>query len=515
MTHSRPRPRLPVTLAVLLPTVAAVALTSTRLPFRWNQIALAYAANYREYFRGLHMDGWSALFTQFVGIHPPAYSMVFLAMTEVGVSPLTWFVVSGSFSVGAVLAVGLAASRAGLGAGCVAMAATLLAVSPHRLAYSLEPNNYPLLLLVVAVQAMAFADFVRHERRGFLLGGSTLLGLWTHALFVTVPIAQAAALARGPQFRRVVTAFGVAAALCLPLVPSVLEGSGSIVNPGGGVGPVLQAMLIDFPARYGSAWAAWLVAIAAAVGVFRIPRSDDAAQRAVLTGWTLQLLVGAGLLALLLARGTAATHQFPYYLLLLPPACLLAGAAFERLRPSLVPLLTLLIAASAASSVTYAISESNRARRLWRDATVTHPTVTRALDAWTEGSSLLLLGYPEGGDDDKDVVDAAYALLPHDRPVNHEEPRVETLVGGDPYWGQPYGFFGDRWLYTYTSFLEDRWEAIFEATRGRGERLVVTIYPANVSWNDTQAALAWSRRHGIEPLTHDDAVVMVFGPGPL
>ena len=515
MTGSQTRPRLPIALAVLLPTVAAVALTTTRLPFRWNQIALAYAAYYREYFHGLHVDGWSALFTQFVGIHPPAYSMFFLAMTEVGVSPLTWFFVSGSFSVGAVLAVGLAASRAGLGAGCVAGAATLLAVSPHRLAYSLEPNNYPLLLLVVAVQALAFADFVRHERRGFLLAGTTLLGLWTHALFVTVPLAQATALARGPRFRRVVVTFGGAAVLCLPLVPSVLEGSGSVVNPGGGVGPVLEAMLIDFPARYGSAWASWLVATAAVVGVFRIRRSDDDAQRAVLTGWTLQLLAGAGLLALLLARGTAATHQFPYYLLLLPPGCLLAGAAFERLRPSLVPLLSLLIAASAASSVTYAVSESNRARRLWRDAALTYPTVARALDAWTEGSSLLLLGYPDGGDDDKDVVDAVYALLPHDRPVNHEEPRVETLVGGDPYWGQPYGFFGDRWLYTYTGFMEDRWESIFLATRGRGERLVVVVYPANELWEDTQAALAWSRRHGVEPLLQEDAVVMVFGPGPL
>ncbi|MCO4773784.1 MAG: hypothetical protein KDA24_27380 [Deltaproteobacteria bacterium] len=532
MSPPRPEPwtipesRWTLGLAVMLPAALAVGLTVTRLPYRWNQIALAYAAYYREYFFNLEIQGWTAAFTQFVGIHPPAYSLVFLGMTKAGASPDTWFATAGAFSVGGVVAVGLTAARSGMGVRLTAMAALLLAVSPHRLAYALEPNNYPLLLLVVALQGLAFADFVLARRRGVALAFLTLLGLWTHALFITVPLAQLGALAWSDRsaLRRGTATVAVAALGCLPLVPGVLEGSGSVVNPAGGWSAVVEAMLVRFPARYGAAWAGWIVGFAALVGVVRaIPSGVDAVQeetvaareRTVTRSWALQVAVGGGLLALLLARGTAATHQFPYYLLLLPPCCLLAARSLSGLRWSVAVGAKLLLLASVLSSLTWAWTESARATEAWRTAAVTYPMVARGVDAWTEGSSLILLGYPEGGDDDKDVVDPAYALIPHHLPVNHEEPVVETLVGGDPYWGQPFGFFGDRWLYTYTGFMEDRFEGIWSATRGRGERVVVAIYPASAGSNDTQAAIAWGRRHGVEPLTHDNTVLMVFGPGPL
>ncbi len=500
-------------LAMTGPVLLAAALTWTRVPFRWNQIALAYGAYFREYFAALQIEGLRGL-TQFVGIHPPAYSLLFLGMRQVGVSPATWFVVSGAWSVLAVLGVGLTARRAGLGPALTGVAALLLATSPHRLAYALEPNNYPMLLAVVALQGAAFARFGQDGRGRVALGALTLLGLWTHALFVTVPIAQAIALSwpRGPRWRPGLTTFAVAALLCLPLVPSVLEGAGSTVNVGGGLAVVGKAMLLDFPARYGAAWAGWVVAVAAGIGGIAALRARPIS--VVTRAWAAQVLVGGGLLALLLARGTAAAHQFPYYLLLLPPGCLLAATA---LRAGPVPgraALAALLLMAVGANVQWTVGESRRARAAFRAAAVTHPMVARGVGAWTEGSVLLLLGFPTGGDDDKDVVDPAYALVPMDQRVRHDEPEVPTLVGGDPYWGQPYGYPGDRWLYTFTGFIEDRFEGIFAAHRGRGERLVVVVYDTDQAPNDVAAVAAWGRRHGVEPLRGARELLFVFGPGP-
>jgi len=488
-------------LAVVLPTLLAAALTATRLPYRWNQVALAYAAYYREYFHTIDVHGLPGLLS-FVGMHPPAYSLLFLGMTEAGASPTTWLLVSGLCSVTAVAAVALTALRAGLEPGVAASAACVLAVSPHRLAYALEPNNYPLLLAVIGVQALVFADFVRGSRRGILLALVTALGLWTHALFVVVPLAQAAALVRDTRRKTGWVALGAAVLMCGPLVPAVLSGMGSTVNPGG-LGLAAQAMLLDFPARYGSAGAGWVVAVMTIAGATVAIRGPDVIARS----WALQLLGSGVLIAAMLVRGTAAAHQFPYYLVLLVPSALLVGRALGVPRLALAGPLLLL---SVGASLQWSLTEAARGREVWRTAAVTRPMVARAVGSWDAGAALILLGMPAGGDDDKDVIDPAYALVPRTLPVSHTAPHFPRMVAADPYWGQPYGYPEQRWLYTFTNFASDRFQAILRFHRGAGSRVLVVVYDTERAPEEAQSVRSWAETQGARTLRGPDAMLFVF-----
>ena len=272
----------------------AAVLTLTRLPFRWNQIALAYAAYFREYRHIIEVDGWPAAFTTFVGIHPPAYSLLFLSMMES--APLTWFLVSGAFSVAAVICVFLTGRTRSEDLFLPVTAGLLLATSPHRLAYALEPNNYPLLLLVTAAACLVFARWVRGGSPWPLLA-VTVLGLWTHALFVTVPVAQALAVWPDPRRRKMALAgLGIAFVGCLPLLPAVLGAAGSTVNEAPPVIDVLAALFVVLPHRYGTLMAAWAVVGLAVLGA-GVARADVVGR-----SWILQLGVGLAVLVFALLR---------------------------------------------------------------------------------------------------------------------------------------------------------------------------------------------------------------------
>ena len=484
-------------------TGLAVGLTVTRLPFRWNQIALAYASYFREYRRVIDLEGWTAAFTTFVGIHPPAYSLLFLTMMES--SPRTWFLISGLFSVSAVALLFATGRQADPRLRVAAAAGLLLASSPHRLAYALEPNNYPLLLLVTAGSMFAFARWIRGRGGAGALLYVTVLGLWTHALFVTVPVAQALAVARDPTRRRwAAGGLGVAFLLCSPLLPGVLDAAGSGMNDTPPLGDVGRALFVTLPARFGGPFPAWGVLALAVAGAFVRAPSEGAAPtgwpaEGVLTrSWLLQILLGGAVLALALVRGTAATWQFPYYLLLLAPVFLLAARPL-RGPPLVRGLAAVGIGAILVGNLTWTMAESRRARSAWRGAHLTHALVDRAVQHWTPGSSLVAIHFPDYSDDDKDALDPAFAHIPMGLPISLTDPDVPTLVGADPYWGQPVRYPGDRWLYTFTAVDPERLTVIADAVGAQGAQLIVVVWNTDVAPEELTKLEQWASGRGRTP----------------
>ena len=474
-------------------TVLAAALAWTRVPFRWTQVALAYMAYFREYAQAVEVNGPSGLLS-FVGLHPPAYSLVALGLMEAEASGRVWMAVSAAFGALAAGATALAAARLVPRAPVVAalVAGTLLATWPHRVAYGLEPNNYPLLTLAVALQAWAFVAWTSapDRRRDALLMAATTLGLWTHALFVTVPVGQALGLLGTGRARRMAGVTAVAAALCLPLVPGVLAVGGSVVNPGGGPLVVLGALL-DGVTRYGPGGALAL-GVGALAGLGAWSGRDEPGVRGLLA----QGLLGLGLVALSIARGTAAAHQFPYLLLFGTPTALLAARAAADRRAVAVGASLLLACTGGA----WGISEGARGRDAWDRAAVTHPMAARARSAWGPDTSLLLLGFPEGGDDDKDVLEPAMRFVPRAEPLLWEDPDIPGLTPADPYWGQPVALSGGRWLYTFTGFDPERATVIADTLRSRGEPLVVLVSEIDRAPHEVERVVVWAEARGARVL---------------
>lgn len=476
----------------------AALLTLTRLPFRWNQIALAYAAYFREYRHIIEVDGWPAAFTTFVGIHPPAYSLLFLSMMES--APLTWFLVSGAFSVAAVICVFLTGRTRSEDLFLPVTAGLLLATSPHRLAYALEPNNYPLLLLATAAACLGFARWVRGGSPWPLLA-VTVLGLWTHALFVTVPVAQALAVWPDVRLRRASLAgLGIAFVGCLPLLPAVLGAAGSTVNEAPPVIDVLAALFVVLPRRYGTLVAAWTLVGLAVLGA-GVARADVVGR-----SWILQLGVGLAVLVFALLRGTASTWQFPYYLVLLPPLLLLAATGVIRagqLWQLGVPLLLMVLGLN----VGWAAVESARAHGAWTDATATHGLVAQAVEEWEPGSSLVAIHFPDYSDDDKDALDPAFAHISMRTPIALVDPDVPTLVGSDPYWGQPVRYPEERWLYTFTAVEPERLTAIVEASSAP---VGVVVWNTHVAPKEMAELEMWAAGYSRRPQRGPSQSLWVF-----
>ena len=490
-------------------SVLAGALTLTRLPFRWNQIALAYAAYFREYRRVIDLEGWTAAFTTFVGIHPPAYSLLFLTMMDS--SPRTWFAVSGVFSVLAAALVVLAARTADRSWLVAGAAGLLLATSPHRLAYSLEPNNYPLLLLAVAASCLAFARWQRGRGGPLVLLAVTVLGLWTHALFVTVPLAQALALWPNRERRRpVLLGLGAAFLLCLPLVPAVLSAAGAAINPAPPFGDVLSALFVELPGRYGAALAAWGVVALAGFGVALPGRVEGSEGRdPVVLSWMLQVGIGGAVLVLALARGPAATWQFPYYVLLLPPVFLLAARPLGS-SPFLKGLAAVALGTILVTNLGWAVAESNQARAAWSRAHLSHSLVDRAVEHWIPGSSLVAIHFPDYSDDDKDALDPAFAHIPMGLPIELTDPQVPTLVGADPYWGQPVRYPDDRWLYTFTAVDAERLTVIADAVAAAEQQLIVVAWSTHVAPNELTKLEQWASERGRRPERGSSQALWMF-----
>jgi len=489
---------------------AAVLLQLSRLPLRWNPIAIAYASYYKEYRHAIRVDGWDAAFTTFVGLHPPAYSLIFLALMALGVAPLVWLLLSGLFSVASVPAVWFTARRGwGPGAGlAAAAAAAVLAVSPHRNAYGLEVNNYPLLVGVTALQLLAFAIWVRRaEGAGrrptvadLALAAATVLALYTHILSIALPAAQLAALGLTRSGRRRALRFGLtqgAAALpCLPLLPAILAGGQAPpINAAPGLAGAAEAVLLGFPTRYGSVWGTALVAVVLGFGALRILRAEGERDPVALS-WLLHGALTLGLIGGMVATGVAAAHQFPYYLAAVPSGALVVGSALAGRDPSglrrglgaaLVLGLTL---HAGAATLEWAVARQARAA-----APIDRGLVGLAIEEWRPGDALLLVGFPSYGDDDKDALDPTWALLPMTWRVRFEHPGVEQLVTADPYWGQPV-LFGGRWLYTFTEVHAERVDAIARHHLARGDRVLLALYDIEGSHGELIEAEDWAARMG-------------------
>ena len=100
------------------------------------------------------------------------------------------------------------------------------------------------------------------------------------------------------------------------------------------------------------------------------------------------------------------------------------GTTFEMLFWALVLCVGLLLHVSALG-LAYAQAQSQ-----WKEAPTSHGLVALAVQEWTPGSSLLLVDFPgaDRGDDDKDVLDPAWAHLRFDQRVRFEPPDLQPSV---------------------------------------------------------------------------------------
>jgi len=538
--------RSPTGLLVVV-TLLAVLLQASRLPMRWNQISFAYAAYFGEYMWFVGENGWHTALTTFVGVHPPAYSLLFAAMAKAGASPLVWHAVSGLLSVAAVPILAATARRSlsrheAVGA-VVVGTALLLAVSPQRNAYGLEVNNYPLLLFATCLQLLAFAHFVGSHREectkarssGSVLWLllSTALALWTHGLALALPASQLLTLAALPGGRALLRPFGkaltITAVLCLPLLPGLLAiASGDGINAGGGPSLAWESLVEILPGRYGSALAGWAVAALAGLGVMRIV-ALPAGLRLVALSWLAHVLVSSTMIAALIALGVASPIQLPYYLAPLPALLLLAACSLlpmppdDRTKEQMGMLFRLVTPRRAAMGVLFLVLLVNAVTLLseWRGATDTrgraasdYPLVAEGIRHWQAGSTLALIQFPQYLDDDKDAVDPIYPLLPISERVWFDDPGVDGMVPFDPFFGQPVRYADDRWLYTFTSVSTEHLDALANKVLGDGKRLIVAAYGCSFSEAETRALERWATGLGAQGKRGGDEGLWLWPGGP-
>jgi len=549
MTTGNWTPRLRLVVAVA--TGLAIVLQACRLPFRWNQITFAYGAYYGEYLWSVELRGWATAFTTFVGIHPPAYSLLAAALIKLGASPALWHGISGLFSVAAVPTMGAAMAR-GLGVplvsrssvavgGTVVAGTFLMASSPHRNAYGLEVNNYPLLVLVTCLQMLAFAWFAGPVGREKQPGGSaspqrkhtvlltlaTALCLWTHALAAALPLAQGLSLAAvGSRRQRLafVGALGGVFVLCLPLLPAVLGAAGGDpINLEAGWGAALRGLLVTLPGRYGEAVLAWGVIILVGLGLRRILRLPPE-RRLVPLSWAMHAGVGGLLVLCLSAAGIASPWQFPYYLAPLPSLLAVAACALlpevqsskgsQSAQPQTTTFLVtaLLVTGLVAIQTDEQLWENRDAHRLRSQAADSYGLVAEGIEAWRPGDSLLLVQFPQFLDDDKDAIDPIYSLLPLWTGFQYVDPRIEGLLPYDPNWGQPVRFSDGRWLYTLTSADPERLETITRHVLHSGKRVIVAAYSTDHSPQDSERLTEWAQ--GVSPIGRKgpDHMLWIFDP---
>ncbi|MCP4872897.1 MAG: hypothetical protein GY898_29755 [Proteobacteria bacterium] len=503
--------------------VLAALLQLSRIPFRWNAISIAYASYFKEWLHVVDVGGPLAPVTTFVGLHPPAYSLLFWAMVSLGVAPLVWHLVSGLLSVAAVPVVWAAARRAwSTEAGAAALVtAAVLAVSPHRNAYGLEVNNYPLLVLATSLQLWAFsawaADTDGRRRIDVAYAAATALALFTHVLAIALPASQLLALLLHPtgraRLKRFAGAQAAAAVPCLLLLPAILERTGAPpINDPAGLLAAIEAAAIGFPTRYGSGLGAAGVGAGLAFGLWRVLGTEEGRRELAPISWVVHGGLVLGLIVWMVATGTAAAHQFPYYVAVLPTGALLVGAAATA-RPGLRRRLVLwavalgLVLHAAGQGLAYAMAQT-----LWNASPVTHSLVDHAVDQWTEGSVLLLVQFPQFGDDDKDFVDPAWAHLPMGDSCRFEHPGVPQLVTADPYAGQPV-LLGGRWLYTFTQFVPERIDPIVRHHREAGVRVVIAMTETNYSPGEVASAERWASTYpGVLGTRVGDQVLWVVEP---
>ena len=333
------------------------------------------------------------------------------------------------------------------------------------------------------------------------LGAATVLALYTHVLSITLPCAQLATLLLTGRGRRLLGRFAgvqaVAALPCLPLLPSILSGgSAPPINAPPGLAAAAEAVVIGFPTRYGSTVGTLLVGAALLFGAWRILRRDRSGALVPLS-WLVHGALTLAVIGTMVATGIAAAHQFPYYLAAVPSGALVVGSALSD-GPG-APLPRRLAAAALAIGLLLHIGftglEYYGARIVLDRAPIERGLVGLAIEEWTPGSALILIGFPSYGDDDKDALDPAWSLLPISSRVRFEHPGVDQLVTADPYWGQPV-LMGGRWLYTFTEVDAERIDRIARHHLGAGQRVLLALYDIEGSHGELVEAEDWAASMG-------------------
>ncbi len=486
----------------------AAAVQASRVPMRWGPVAIAYGAYVAEWRHAVATGGgW---LTTWVGLHPPLFAALFAGALKVGVPPAGWLAASGAASLSAVVTVA-ATVRLALGPrgqAAALLAGAFVALSPHRVAYGLEVNNYPLLVGLLGAQGLAFAFWVRRGRAAPLLVTSALLP-WAHLLGATALLGQllAAAAVDRPRLRRLAPLYALAAVPMLPLVPGFLAAVGDPINDGAGWSGALRALLLDLPGRYGLGAAGFGVAALAALGAVSSWRSGD---RLIPVALAAHAAAGTAAVLGAMASAQASDVQLQYWLVPLLPTCALAGIAIAGREQD--QRLALVAAAILLGNGAALALDAVDARWGWSNADRSHPIATRAVRDQGPGDVLLLIELPTTGDDDKGAVDPIWSAVPLLRPLDYTDPGIDGLTPADPYWGQPVRSRDGRWLYTFATANVARLKTVAAAHAGRGERVVVA--GAGLARHPTAGAelAAWAREDGATAARSQDEIAFVI-PG--
>ena len=484
------------------------AAQGSRLPMRWGPVAIAYGAYVAEWRHAASTQG--AWLTTWVGLHPPLFAALLTAGLKLGLPPMAWLAASGAASTSAVLAVGATVSRALGPSGRLAalMAAAFVALSPHRVAYGLEVNNYPLLVGALGAQGLAFAHWARGGRSTPLVLTSALLP-WAHLLGGTALVAQWAAVAlldRG-RLRALSLRFGLAGIALLPLIPGLIGALGDPINDGAGLGGALSALILELPGRYGLGAAGWATAGLALLGAHRAWTADEPL---VPVSWILQAVVGTAAVLGAMATAQASDVQLQYWLVPLLPTLALAGTAFvgrERDQRLAAVAAAILLGNGAALGL-----DAVDARWVRSQASSTHPVTVGALAEWRGDDVLLLVGLPSTGDDDKSAVDPVWAAVPMGRSLDYRDPGIPGLTAADPYWGQPVRLADGRWLYTFANLNVERLAVVAAAHGARGQRVAVAGYGLARHPTAARELAAWAAKVGATPIGSVDEIAFVAAP---
>ena len=296
--------RLIKTNSLIVIIIVAFLLRMLRAGLRWDEIALAYAAYQQPWVDAASSGDLGGVLSNFVGLHPPAYSAVFWIAESIWGAPLGLLIVSAALSTTAVYFVGRVGGAA---------AAAILAVDPLQLAYSGEVNNYPMLMAVIAAIFWAREVAAEEGKYGWLLAIS-IVAAWTHMLGGVV--AGLAILSLFTLDRKSsLVCLGLLALSVAPLVPALVSlgaAEGTYGQSGLDIGLVCSTLFDKI-----GWW--WLIIIPALIGVRH--------------AWWVAF-IGAGTtvtIAIMLYFGVAAPHQAPYWLALSAPVAILVSKEKVRL----------------------------------------------------------------------------------------------------------------------------------------------------------------------------------------
>ncbi len=419
----------------------ALVLRLLRAAQRWDEIALAYVAYWQAWGDAAARGAWGEALTTFTGLHPPGYALVLHTVDWLsGHRPGAWLALSVACSLGAVWVIGRLAGAA---------AAAVLAVDPFQLAYCAEVNNYPQLVLAVAL-CLAGQERARRGRGMAWLVAAGVFAGWTHLLG------------------------GLVAGLCLLSVGSWRQRGIALAALALGTAPVSWTALglagqestfgqqgLAWQALAGGIWTKsgpWLVLLLP--GAWACRRRPDLA--VVLFG-----TVGA--IALLVGLQVAAPHQQPYWVAVGPP---LAAALGAGLAP---------VAWAVAVAGLWGVpAEVERLQRLRADLDRDR-AVDQVLAQLAPGDALWLLAPALMPDDDKTMTSDVLWRLPPWRPAPPWRGYGARAGGGPDFEFADYGFgqprvFDGVVVHTTTDLWQEQLDQVMAWHLGAGHAVWFVLY---------------------------------------